>query len=164
MRRIGLAAALLAAAMVVPAQAAKPADPGSQGTSHGHHGKSCKPHRVGWVVKGTLVEQSLEDVDGDGKYSGTVTVTVTHTNKHARDEKGGPQPKTYTVKDVKVTFGVNDANNDGKQDGLDVAAGDQVKLIGKVTRVRKKCDQSEAGKVSIRKVVFNDAEVPEPTE
>jgi hypothetical protein len=153
MRRIGLAIALFAAVAVVPAQAAKPAGPGSHGKGH-HHGKShkCKPHNVGWVVKGTLVSQTLV-ANTDGTYSGNVTVQVTHTNKHARAQQG---TRSYDLVNVKVTF--------GEANGQPPVAGDQVKLIGKIPALAKKCDQSNLSTVyTVRKVVFNDPEAPETT-
>jgi hypothetical protein len=58
-----------------------------------------------------------------------------------------------TLTDVRVSYG----------DGVTPppAAGSRVKLIGKVTKVSKKCtDQSAAGQVTYRKVTFT---APEPT-
>src|SRR3954451_17249740 len=101
--------ALIAAAaiVVVPAQAnnghshANTVKNHSQANSH-----KCKPHKVGWVVKGTLVSQALTK-NTDGTYSGTVNIDVTHTNHHASAEKGKTNSQ-YTLDHVKATFVVTD--------------------------------------------------------
>ena len=161
MRRITIAVALVAAAAAVPAQAA------GHGHGHGHkakgdHGKShrCKVHRAGWVVRGTVDAQSLA-ANADGTYSGDVTVDIVRTNKHARGETG---TKTYTLTNVRAAFEGSDTSGDGSVDLSDVAAGDRVALIGKVTRVHKRCDQSGAGDVTIRRVVFDDPEPADPAD
>ena len=94
----------------------------------------------------------------DGTFSGEIKLTVKRTNHHARGEKEGTVEKTYTLTNVHVTFGLSDVNKDGKVNLEDVKAGDRVKLIGKVTKIAKKCDHThfEAQK-TIRKVVFNAA-------
>ena len=144
-RRSASVALLVAAAAVIPAQASSPANPGSQGHQQsGTHGNShkCKPHKVAWVVKGTLVSQTLTK-NSDGTYSGDVTVNVTHTNKHARAERNPPQPKTYTLDHAKAKFDVSDQPPpDGTVDQTDLVAGDRVKLSGKITTLAKKCDQT----------------------
>src|SRR5437016_2519060 len=160
-RRSAAIALLVAAAAVIPAQASKPANPGSQG--HGHHGNShkCKPHKVAWVVKGTLVSQTLSK-NSDGTYSGDVSVNVTHTNKHARAEKNPPQPKTYTLDHAKAKFDVSDQPPpDGTVDQTDLVPGDQVKLVGKITTLAKKCDQTGfTATTTIRKAVFHNPPTP----
>jgi hypothetical protein len=121
--------------------------PGNPGNSH-----KCKPHKVGYVVSGTLVSQTLTK-NADGTYSGGVIVTVTHTNHHAAGDKG---TKTYTLTNVHVTFGLADTNNDGSVGLDDLKAGDQVKVIGKITALAKKCNQSGfTATTTIRKIVFN---------
>jgi hypothetical protein len=62
-----------------------------------------------------------------------------------------------TLTDVRVSFG----------DGVaqPPATGSRVKLIGKVTKVGKKCtDQSAAGQVTYRKVTFTAAEPTTPAQ
>jgi hypothetical protein len=126
--------------------------PGHPGNSH-----KCKPHKVGYVVSGTLVSQTLTK-NADGTYSGEVTVEITHTNHHAAGDKG---TKTYTVTNVHVTFGLADTNNDGSVGPDDLKAGDQVKVIGKITALAKKCNQSGfTATTTIRKVVFNAPVTP----
>jgi hypothetical protein len=120
-----------------------------------HPGKShkCMPHKVGYVASGTFVSQTLTK-NADGTYSGEVTVKVTHTNRHAMGDLGAT--KTYTLEKVHVTFGLADTNKDGSVGLDDLKEGDRVKLIGKITALAKRCDQSGfTATTTIRKVVFH---------
>jgi hypothetical protein len=157
--------ALAACALAVPVAAGAKGKPEGAGQapvkSQATHGNShkCKPHSVGYVVKGTLVTYGLTQSAGadtpadksDDRYSGTLAINVTHTNHHAKALSGA---QTVTLTNVRVTTG----------DGVaqPPAAGTQVQLIGKVTKVSKKCtDQSAAGTVTYRKVVFKAPETPD---
>jgi hypothetical protein len=123
----------------------KPSNPGK---SH-----KCTQHKVGYVVSGTLESWTLTK-NADGTYSGTVTVKVTHTNHHAAGDNNTTKP--YTVANVHVTFGLVDTNADGSVGLDDLKAGDRVKLIGKITALAKKCDQSKfTAETTIRKIVFH---------
>jgi hypothetical protein len=141
----------------------------SEGTANnggkGRHGNrdvsrdshKCKPHRVGYVASGTLVSQTLTK-NADGTYSGEVTVEVKRTNHHAAGDKG---TKPYKVEHVHVTFGLTDTNTDGSVGLDDLKAGDRVKLIGKITALAKKCDQSKfTATRTIRKLVFHAPVTP----
>jgi len=143
-----------------------PKDVKNPGHGHGHgnqsgtHGKShkCKPQSVGFIVSGTFVSQTLT-LSSDGTYSGNVVVTVTHTNHHAVGEKEAKVTveKTYPLTKVHVTFGLADTNANGSTGLDDLKVGDRVMLIGKVTKLAKKCDNSKfTAQKTIRKVVFND--------
>ena len=154
--------ALAACALAVPAYAGADKPPGTGGQSGTQHGKSqathgkshkCKAHSVGYVVGGTLVTDGLTQSAGqdtptdasDDRYSGAVTLTVTHTNHWARALSG---QQTLTLTNVRVTLG----------DGVAAppALGSRVQVIGKVTAVAKKCqDKSAAGVVTFKKVVFS---------
>jgi hypothetical protein len=159
-----LLAASAAALMTSPAWALPGLAPADQGKGHGpsttpsntsHPGNShkCKPHKVGYVASGTLVSQTLTK-NADGTYSGEVTVEVKRTNHHAAGDKG--KTKSYKVENVRVTFGLADTNSDGSVGLDDLKVGDQVKLIGKITALAKKCSQSEfTATTTIRKIVFN---------
>ncbi len=126
--------------------------PGLPGSSH-----KCKRHNVGYVVSGALVSQTLTQ-NADGTYSGGVIVEIKHTNHHAAGDKG---TKTYTVTNVDVTFGLADTNSDGSVGPDDLKAGDQVKVIGKITALAKKCNQSGfTATTTIRKVLFNAPVTP----
>jgi hypothetical protein len=126
----------------------------NHGQGQGHHGKShkCMAHKVGYVASGTLSSQTLTKNE-DGTYSGEITVEVTQTNHHAMADKG--KTVTYKVSGVHVTLGVSDANNDGSVGIDDAVKGDEVHVIGKVTALAKKCDQSSfTAETTIRKLVI----------
>jgi hypothetical protein len=141
----------------------RPSDNGDHGQgkgpsdSHGQSGGShrCAPQRVGFIVSGTLVSQKLT-ADSDGTYTGEITVKVTHTNHHALGEKEVTLEKTYTLTSAHLTFGLSDTNSDGSVGLDDLAEGDRVMLIGKVTRLANKhCDHSKfTAEKTIRRVVF----------
>src|SRR5512143_1527869 len=99
----------------------------------GQHGKShkCKPHKVAYVAVGTLVSQTLAQDAGATTYSGDVVVNVTRTNHNGRADKG--QQVTYTLTKSRITLGLVDQNNDGSVGLDDLAAGDPVRVIGKIT-------------------------------
>jgi hypothetical protein len=153
-KKILVPTVLAIAALAIPAYAGahggKPQAPGNSGATHGKSHK-CKTHSVGYVASGTLNSYGLTQTAGadtpadtsDDRYSGTLDVTVTHTNHHA---KGATSP--FTLTNVRVTFGEGVTQPP--------AAGTVVHLIGKVTAVAKKCtDKSQAGVVTFRKVVFS---------
>jgi hypothetical protein len=133
---------------------------GTENTGGKGHGKSgshrCKVHKVGYVASGVLVSWKLEK-NADGTYSGEVTVEVKRTNHHGRADKG--TTRTYKEKElekVHVTFGLADTNSDGSVGLDDLKAGDRVHLIGKITRLNKKCDQKEfKATTTIRHLVFH---------
>lgn len=137
-------------------------DNNSHGKGRGNPGNShkCAPHRVGYVASGTLVSQTLTKNE-DGTYSGELVVEVTHTNHHASADMG----KTVTYKELKnvhVTFGLRDTNNDGSVGLDDLAKGDRVHLIGKITALAKKCPSGEfTPTTTIRRIVFH-APIPTP--
>jgi hypothetical protein len=144
-------AALIAA---VPALAAKPPHPSHPAhPSHPSHpaypvmpsgpskSHKCAVHKVAFVASGTLVSWSAT-ANTDGTYSGKIVVDVTRTNHHAAGSTGD---QTITLGETKVRFGTH---------ATPPAAGDRVKLIGKVTAVAKKCsNQSAAGTITIRQAI-----------
>jgi hypothetical protein len=150
----GIAAAALVA---VPAQAhhksthpAKPAKPAK-----------CDPHAVGYNARGTLVSSSLTQSagqatakKGDDRYDGTVTVDVTKAN-----HKAPTGVQTFTLTGARVRFGDADHNH-----VADVpAAGDRVKLHGKITRLRKGCDATGfTPTITVRSVRFRAPKAPKP--
>jgi hypothetical protein len=135
---------VLAAALVAPAQAKSPKPAKA---------KSCTPHKVGYNATGTLVSQALTQTEGSGtatrgddRYSGTLTVNVTRANHRA--PKG---EQTYTVENARVRF--SDADHNHVAD--EPKAGDRVKVQGKTTKLRRKCDSSGfSPEVTVRKVSF----------
>jgi hypothetical protein len=134
---------------------ARQGNSGTHGQS-GTHGKShkCKAHGVAFVVSGTLGTQELKET-GVGVFGGPIELTaITRTNHHAKNIKA---PFKETLTNVQVTFGnLADTNADGTVAIDDVAKGDEVKLIGKVTTLAKKCDQTGfKPEITIRKVIFS---------
>ncbi len=124
-------------------------------------GKShkCMPHGVAYVASGTLVSDTLTE-NANGTVSGEVTVEVLHTNHHARADKG--TTKTYSVENAHVKLVVPDSDKDGTVAVDDLAAGDRVKVIGKLTKVAKKCKAGES-KLTVRKLVFHGPQSSETT-
>jgi hypothetical protein len=140
-----------------PSHPEHPKHPGKPGSpkhpAHPGNPRKCMAHNVAYIVSGTLVSQTLSK-NADGTYSGTVTVSVTHTNRHAAAAKG--MTETYTLTDAHLTFALRDTNNDGSVGLDDLAAGDRVKAIGKITTLSKKCDQSKfTSQTTIGKVIFH---------
>ncbi len=138
---VGILAAASALAIAAPVTA-KPTHP-SHPSHPAHPVKShkCVAHKVAYTASGTFVSWAATK-NANGTYTGTITVHVTKANHHATGAKGNAV--TYTLADTKVVFGKT-ANPP--------AAGDRVKLIGKITEVAKKCsDHSDAGTITLRKV------------
>jgi hypothetical protein len=122
----------------------------------------CTPHKVAYVAAGTLVSQTLvadaAAAARDGSkptYSGDVTIDVTKGNKAAKGDKR--TTKTYTLDHARVVLGLDDQNGDGRVDLTDVATGARVKVIGKVTKLAKRCDQTGfTPELTIKKLVVHE--------
>jgi hypothetical protein len=130
-----LALALAAALLAVPATAlgAK----GGQGKSKKggqHKAKNCaKTHKVGFQVGGTLVSVTADDSATTDASEASVTLTVTSANSHAR-KSGVLVGEAYTVP-VGDPFELKLGD-----DGTAVpAAGDRVKVKGRVAVTKKRC-------------------------
>lgn len=173
MKKIAMAATVAAMAVAVPAQADRPDNPGSQrssqgssherGTTHrdgaGTHARRgrCTPRKVGYVARGDYVSSSLMQTEGagttetthDDRFSGTLVVAVTRTNRHARADNG--TTKTYTLTNARVRLA--DRNGDGTLD--QPVAGDRTKVQGKITRLNRRCDSTGfTPELTIRRVQF----------
>lgn len=154
MRRIAMSTIAAATLVAVPAQASsdkapKPDKPAKAG--------KCAPKAVGFNATGKLVSQALTQTAGaetpaergDDRFSGTVTVMVTKANR-----KGAKGEQTFTLVNDRVKF--HDADENGVADVP--AAGDRVKVHGKVTRLKKSCDQTGfKPTVDVKKVGFKKA-------
>ena len=175
-RKILLAAC--AAALTTSPAWAHPTGTTGHGKSDSQHGTShrCVAHRVGYVAAGTLVGQTLvldgsstppattSSVHGHPRptYSGDVTIAVTRTNHWARGDKG--TTKTYTLARARVVFGLRDQNRDGSVGLDDLAAGDRVRVVGKVTVLRRGCDQSAfTPTIAIRQLIVHAPAQQQPT-
>ena len=177
MKKLAMAATLAAVAVAVPAQAAKPDDPGSQGKANAAakaengtsaKGKRCEPRSVAYVAHGDFVSGELTQTQGaetadvarDDRWSGMLVVAVKRTNKHGRADKG--TTKTFTVTDAKVRLA--DRNDDGTRDMP--VAGDRTRVQGKITRLNRTCDANGfTAEMKVRSVGFHkpkSAETPAP--
>ena len=133
-----LIAAVGAFAVAVPA-AARPSQPAH--ASHPPKSHTCTPRNDAYAASGQLVSWSAPQT-GSGRYSGTITVHVTRANHHAAGAKRSDV--TYNLTNATAHFGKG-ANPP--------TAGDRVKVIGKITALDKKCDQSGfTPTVTVRKI------------
>ena len=124
---------------------------------HGKHGKhakhakqnkakSCaKLHTVGYQVGGTLVNMTADDAVTTDTSEATVTLTVTSANKHAREsgelEDQNADRKGNQVKGATYTIPAGDAfvMKLGDDGALVPAAGDRVKVKGRIAVTKKRC-------------------------
>src|SRR5690349_10583369 len=149
MMKLAALAAVAAAGLVAPAQAHKPDGAGKPDkpakSAKGSKGK-CGPRSVGFNASGTLLTSTLTAAQ-DGRYSGTISVTVTRANHAA--PKG---EQTYTLTNARVRFrtGVDPASP---------AAGSRVKISGRISKLTRKC-QTEGYEpaVTVRKVDLKAAQ------
>jgi len=107
---------------------------------HPSQSRRCTPHNVAYIAAGTLLKQTLSKDGTANTYSGELEVAVKRTNRHAAADRD--TTKTYKVEHIHVTFALADVNNDGGVGLDDVQVNDRVKLIGKITVLAKRCDQS----------------------
>jgi hypothetical protein len=108
----------------------------SSGSSHGkghHNGKShkCVAHNVAYIASGTLVSFAATQ-NSDGTYTGTITVHVTRTNHHGATDRNSDV--TYTLTNARVRFGKGTSATD--------TGPDRVKVIGRITTLARRCDQT----------------------
>lgn len=122
MKKLLLLVAFVVAIAAAPVQAKGP----------GPKAHKCQPHSVAYVVSGTILSGALT-ANADGTYSGTVTVHVSKTDKHApKAIKGTDQ--IYTLASAKVKLhGENPAA---------LTANSRGHLSGTITTLAKKCDQT----------------------
>lgn len=109
--------------------------------------KACTPRSVGYNATGTLVASSLT-ADANGRYSGTLEVSVTRAN-----HKAPTGAQTYTLAAARVKFhkGV---------DAQSPAAGSRVKVHGKITKLGKHCStEGFTPEITVKKV---DIRQPKP--
>ena len=119
---------------------------------------ACVPKSVGFKAAGKLISSALTQSAGadtaergDDRYSGEIIVDVARTN-----HKGSKGQQTYALAGARVKF--------HPRKDTQVAAGDRVKLTGKVTRVGKKCDSTGfEATVTVRKVDVKAARTPKTT-
>lgn len=137
----------MAALATVPATATAKPKPDKPSKPDKPAKEYCAPKTVGFHAKGTYVSSDLTQTKGadtarrgDDRYSGELTVMVTKANrKHQTGEQ------TYTLENARVRL------HPAKT--TEAAAGDRVKVHGKLTRLGKKCDTTGfTPTVTVRKV------------
>ena len=144
MKTAGKIAALVGAIALVAFPATGLAKKGEHGKrkahTHSEHakggkGKSCaKAHSVGFQIGGTLVSMTADD-PATPDSEATVTLTVTSANRHARVAGGLTKGADYTVPagdafELRLSGDYADATP---------AAGDRVKVKGRVPVTKKRC-------------------------
>ena len=176
--KIAVAAALSALVLPVAADAAKPAQPGKKGRDNAAQRKSQqtpKTKKVGFTLKGLIVAN--ETFPAFAPVVGTEHFTLTSdpfeldlisANRAARKKLGIDKTAIEGTVVTEIdelatddhfrfrTVGITDAGTDGTHN--DLAAGDSVKIIGKVERTRNAKVAGEPtsftfGDVDVRKVV-----------
>jgi hypothetical protein len=151
MRKTPIFAGLAALALAVPAQAHE--HPGKPPRSKVAKPGRCEPRGVGYNARGTLLSSSLTQSAGaatperrDDRYTGSLKVNVTKANHRAPTGE-----QTFTLDNARVKFA--DADHNGVAD--EPKAGDRVKLHGKITRLKRKCDQTGfTPEITVRRVQF----------
>ncbi len=152
-KRTSIACGLAFALSASPALAAKDPDK-DKGGKDKPTTAYCVPKSVGFKASGVLVSHTVTQTAGadtakrsDDRYSGEVTVDVKKAN-----HKGLKGEQTYTLANARVKF---HPRND-----TDVAAGDRVKLSGKITKTGKKCAEGATVTVTVKKVDVKAAKTP----
>jgi hypothetical protein len=119
MRRVARLSALALLALALPVWLAIPVQASDK----------CTPHRAAFGAKGLVTGGSLSRDPGKKKrYSGTLDVTVTRTNKRSRAFLG---PQSFTLTHVRVFH----------RHGIDLAspAGNIARLEGTIHVTRRTC-------------------------
>ena len=135
--RVGAAIAGLGAlAIAVPAAAHPGKSHHRKGTDHpSAHSHHCsKAHHVAYLEGGKVDgTPSTLAKNGDGTWSGTLVVDITHANHWARADRDKTVTYTFSSSKLKVHF-------DGGTTGF--SAGERVQLIGKLAVMSKTCTAS----------------------
>jgi hypothetical protein len=131
---VGAASALAIAvpAAAHPGKSSHPDKSDHPSASHPSQSHQCKPHNLAYTESGTVDKASGSTLaaNPDGTWSGTLVVDVAKSNHSARANKGTTVTYTFTNAKLRVRF-------DRGASGF--AAGDHVKLIGKLASVSRKC-------------------------
>ncbi len=138
-----------------------PARSGRGPAGRGPHPHRCTPHGVAYVAAGRLVSHTLV-LDGGAPtptvaraargpsgptYGGAVTIAVTRANRHARADKG--TTKTYVLDHARVLH------------FADAVPGSRAKVIGTVTKLARRCDQTGfTPELTIRKLLVHAPQAP----
>jgi hypothetical protein len=174
-------AALVAAGALfaIPAVGQAKSDHAGGGNAHPHNGSGgCTNHptvKKGFTVRGTLVDYTADNPMTTDVNEASVKITVAGANHNAKvsgeltDQnatKDGVQVKggSYTVKGNGTTPDPFKVKLSGFETNETPAAGDKVRIVGKITVTRKKCAAANAttadryGAVNVRSVRIIDAD------
>jgi hypothetical protein len=125
------ALATATALLAVPATAV--GAKGGQGKSKGKTKSCAQANKVGYQLAGTFVSMTADDPATPESSEATVALTVTSANKHARNA-GAVRGEAYTV-----PAGDAFVLRLGDDGALVPAAGDRVKVKGRIAVTKKRC-------------------------
>ena len=178
MKSVSRIVALAVVAVLVAAPASSVAAKGGKGKAQGK-AKSCgKTLTRGYQVTGTLVNVTMDDEATTEDSEASVTLVVTAANRHARNS-GELADQDLDRKGVQVagatyTVPAGDAYllKLGEDGALVPAAGDRVKVKGRVALTKKRCaaegtttaDRYAAPDVTRVSISHPEAEAPEAPE
>ena len=142
----------------------------SMGAGKGDTKRCERTPMVGYSVSGTLVSATADDPATTEVFEGSVTITVTEANGHAR-RSGEIADQDATMEGVQVAGATYTVSGDAfklrlnEYDDLDTPSpGDPVKVIGRIPRTRAKCAAEGTtladryGAPDVRKVTISDAD------
>lgn len=130
MKRLAFLLAVMAFAIVVPAQA-KPAHPTHPAhPAHPSAGKSCAALNEGYNASGTVISAALMPATKKDHYNGTITVDLAYAN-----HKAATGNQTFMLSNARVRFGKGVSSTAP-------AAGSRIHLHGKTTALRHGCSST----------------------
>jgi len=146
MKTIRMISTLVAAAALLAVPATAVAAKGGQGKAQGQTKSCAKAPKVGYHVKGTLVSMTADNPATTDVFEGTVTITVTSANSHARksgdiaDQDAG----TEGVQVAGATYTVPATDSfllalHGYEGADTPSPGDLVKVGGRIPRTKSRC-------------------------
>jgi hypothetical protein len=167
-RRTRLIGLLVAATALVMAPTVAQAGHKTQHNPGSKSKRCAKPVKVGFVVKGTLVSYTADDTTTSANEA-SVTLTVTKANRHARrsgelEDADGSTPGTQVTYSASTDEGGFKVQLSEYATGESPAAGDKVRVVGKIAYTKAKCAPSGTsvdaryGDVNVRKVKIIDVE------
>lgn len=153
MKRFALLAAVMALAIVVPAEAkthpshpAHPAHPSQSSKGSNGSGRGCTARNEGYNASGTLTSATLTPAMKKDHYDGTITVDLTRAN-----HKASTGTQTFTLTNARVRFGKGVSSTAP-------AAGSRIRLHGKITALPRHCSSTGfTATITIRKVDIKQA-------
>jgi hypothetical protein len=168
MRQIRVIALMAAAGALAAALPASGEAHHKNGHDHGGghaRGGKCVVNK-GFAVRGALVSYRADDTSTTSTNEQSVTLTVTRMNRHAR--RAGLADADTAAQGTQYRIDAGGANGDpfrvrlvGYEPNEDPAAGDRVRVIGKVAVTKRRCVPSASvedryGAVDVRRVRIAD--------